>query len=104
MIMSEKIKIKVLKGLIRSLLKPIFSPPWLYFFQRAWLDFMTMINVKPKHTQTSIVDMSGLPAQKVVNGQHLTDSKKLFYIVMAALIVLAQLKLMGAHCKLGDEM
>jgi monoterpene epsilon-lactone hydrolase len=93
--MSEIIKIKVLKGLIRSLVKPIFGPPWPYFFQRAWLDFMAMINVKPKHTQTSIVDMCGVPAQKVVNGQHLTDSKKIILYLHGGAYCLGSTKTHG---------
>ncbi len=73
--MSEKIKITILKGLIRTLVKPVFGPPWPYFIQRTWLDFMALINIKPKSTQITSVNMNGVPAQKVLNTQHRGDCK-----------------------------
>ncbi len=73
--MSEKIKIKILTGLIRTLVKPVFGPPWPYFIQRAWLDFMAVINIKPKYTQVSSVNMNGVPAQKVLNTQNRGERK-----------------------------
>ncbi len=74
--MSEKIKNKILKGLIRTLVKPVFGPPWPYFIQRAWLDLMSMINVKPRHTQVYKVKMNGVPAQKVVNRKNRDEAHK----------------------------
>ena len=65
--MSEKIKIKLLKALLRSLVKPMFGPPLSYPLQRVWLNAMSAVSIKPRKTQLKSMNVLGVPVQQVSN-------------------------------------
>jgi len=64
---SEKIKIKLLKALLRSLVKPMFGPPLSYPLQRVWLNAMSAVSIKPRKTQLKSMNVLGVPVQQVSN-------------------------------------
>jgi len=64
---SEKIKIKLLKALLRSLVKPMFGPPLSYPLQRVWLYAMSAVSIKPRKTQLKSMNVLGVPVQQVSN-------------------------------------
>jgi len=65
---SEKIKIKLLKALLRSLVKPMFGPPLSYPLQRVWLNAMSAISIKPRQTQVKLLKVAGVTVHQVSNG------------------------------------
>ena len=65
--MTDKIKIKIVKGFLRSLVKPMFGPPLSYPLQRSWLNAMTALNFAPKQTQRAALNVAGVPVQRVSN-------------------------------------
>ncbi len=65
--MNEYIKIKILKAVIRTLVKPMFGPPCSVPVQRIWLNAMSAISLLPKSTRTQNVSMNGMAAELVSN-------------------------------------
>jgi monoterpene epsilon-lactone hydrolase len=64
--MIEFLKLKVIKGINRVLLKPVFGPPFSYPIQRNWFEFMSTICLVPKQTRISSVTMGSVKAEKII--------------------------------------
>ena len=53
--------------MIRSLVKPMFGPPLSYPLQRTWLNAMSVVSMKPRHTQVKLLKVANVPVQQISN-------------------------------------
>lgn len=58
---------KILRGVVRGCLKPVFALPLPLGFQRAWVRMFTALVFPPRGTQIEPLQMGPVPAERVHN-------------------------------------
>ena len=60
---AERLLAPLLRGTLKALLKPTFSPRWSIAAQRRWLGGMAHLNLPPRGVRITPDTLAGLPGE-----------------------------------------